>query len=50
MTSSGPSEAGYIALSDVVKEIVFLRQVQDFMESSMRISVQSTCSRIPKRP
>ena len=39
MTSSGTSEAGYIALSEAVKEIIFWRQMQDFMEPSVRIGV-----------
>ena len=37
VTASGTSEAEYIALSEAVKEVLFLRQVQDFMEPSMRI-------------
>ena len=35
--ASGTSEAEYIALSEVVKEVLFLRQVQEFMEPSMRV-------------
>ena len=38
MTASGTSEAEYVAFSEAVKEVTFLRQVQDFMEPSMRIS------------
>ena len=37
MTASGTSEVEYVALSESVKEVLFLRQVQDFMEPSMRI-------------
>ena len=37
MTASYTSEAEYVALSKAVKEVLFLRQVQDFMELSMRI-------------
>ena len=42
VTASGTSEAGYIALSEAVKELLFSRQVQgfmvqDFMKPSMRI-------------
>ena len=37
MATSGTSEAEYIALSEAVKEVIFLRQVQDFMELSMMI-------------
>ena len=37
MTASGTSEVEYVTLSEEVKEVVFLGQVQDFMESSMRI-------------
>ena len=36
VTASGTSEAEYVALSEVVKEVIFLRQVQEFMEPSMR--------------
>ena len=32
VTASGTSEAEYVALSEVVKEVLFLRQVQEFME------------------
>ena len=28
---------GYIALSEAVNEVLFLRQVQDFMEPSIKI-------------
>ena len=37
MTTSGASEAGHIALSKAVEEVLFLRRVQNFMEPSMRI-------------
>ena len=37
MTASGTSEAEHVALSEVVKEVLFLRQVQEFMEPSMRV-------------
>ena len=37
MTASGTLEAEYVALSEVVKEVLFLRQVQEFMEPSMRV-------------
>ena len=37
MTTSGTSEAGYIALSQAVEEVLFLKQVQNFMEPSIRI-------------
>ena len=37
VTASGNSEAEYVALSEVVKEVLFLRQVQEFMEPSMRV-------------
>ena len=37
VTASGISEAEYVALSEVVKEVIFLRQVQRFMEPSMRV-------------
>ena len=35
--ASGTSQAEYVALSEVVKEVIFLRQVQEFMELSMRV-------------
>ena len=35
VTASGTSEAEYVALSEVVKEVLFLRQVQEFMEPLM---------------
>ena len=38
VTASGTSEVEYVALSEVVKEVLFLRQVQEFMEPSMRVS------------
>ena len=37
MAASDTLEAEYVALSEVVKEDLFLRQVQEFMEPSMRI-------------
>ena len=37
VTASGTSEAEYVALSKVVKEVLFLRQVQEFMEPSMGV-------------
>ena len=38
VTASSTSEAEYVALSDVVKEVLFLRQVQELiMEPSMRV-------------
>ena len=37
VTASGTSEAEYVALSEVVKKVLFLRQVQEFMEPSMRV-------------
>ena len=37
MTASDTSEVGDIALSDAVKEVLFLRQVQDFMTPAIRI-------------
>ena len=37
VTASGTSEAEYVALSEVVKEVLFLRQVQEFMEPLMRV-------------
>ena len=37
VTASGTSETQYVALSEVVKEVIFLRQVQEFMEPSMRV-------------
>ena len=39
VTATGTSEAEYVALSEVVKEVLFLRQVQEFMEPSMRVGV-----------
>ena len=40
VTVSGILEAEYVALSEVVNEILFLRRVQDFMEPSMRIGAR----------
>ena len=37
VTAPGTSEAEYVVLSDVVKEVLFLRQVQEFMEPSMTV-------------
>ena len=37
VTASGTSEAEYVALPEVVKEVIFLRQVQKFMKPSMRV-------------
>ena len=37
MTASGTSEAEYVALSEVVKEVLLLRQVQEFMGPSMGV-------------
>ena len=37
VTASGTSKAEYGALSEAVKEVLFLRQVQGFVEPSMRI-------------
>ena len=37
MTVSGTSEGEYVALSEVVKEVLFLGQVQEFIEPSMRV-------------
>ena len=37
VTAAGTSEAEYVALSEVVKDVLFLRQVQEFMEPSMRV-------------
>ena len=37
VTASGTSEAEYVALSEVVKIVIFLRQVQEFMGPSMRV-------------
>ena len=37
VTASGTSEAEYVTLSEVVKEVLLLRQVQEFMEPSMRV-------------
>ena len=37
VTASDTSEAEYVALSEVVKQVLFLRQVQEFMGPSMRV-------------
>ena len=37
VTASGTSEAEYVTLSEAVREVIFLRQAQDFMDASMRI-------------
>ena len=37
VTASGSSGAEYVALSEAVKEVIFLRPVQDFMELLMSI-------------
>ena len=37
VTASSTSEAEYVALSEVVKEVLLLRQVQEFMGPSMRV-------------
>ena len=37
VTASGTSEAEYVALSEAVKEVPFLKHVQDFMDPSMMI-------------
>ena len=37
VTASGTSKAEYVALSEVLKKVLFLRQVQEFMEPSMRV-------------
>ena len=31
------SEAEYVVLSEVVKKVIFLRQVQEFMEPSIKV-------------
>ena len=36
VTASDTSETEYVALSEAAKEVLFLRQVQGFMEPSMR--------------
>ena len=36
VTASGTSEAEYVALSEVARKVLFMRQVQEFMEPSMR--------------
>ncbi|CAN0277950.1 unnamed protein product, partial [Ascophyllum nodosum] len=37
VTASGTSEAEYVALSEVVIEVIFLRQMQEFMKPSIRV-------------
>ena len=37
VTASGTSEAEYVVLSEVVKEVILLRQVQEFMGPLMRV-------------
>ena len=37
VAASGTSEAEYVALSEVEKEVIFLIHVQEFMEPSMRV-------------
>ena len=37
VTASGTSEADYVATPEEVKEVIFLKQVQDFIERLMRI-------------
>ena len=37
VTALGTSEEEYVALSEVVKEVIFLRQVQEFIEPSIRV-------------
>ena len=37
VTASGTSKAEYVALSEVVKEVLFLRQVQEFMEPLIKV-------------
>ena len=39
VTASGTSEVEYVALSEVVKEVLFLRQVQEFMEPLIKVGV-----------
>ena len=39
LTASGTSEAEYVALSEVVKEVLLLRQVQESMGPSVRVGV-----------
>ena len=43
MTASGTSEAEYVALSEAVKKVIFLRQVQEFMEPLMRVGTVNVC-------
>ena len=37
VTASGTSEAEHVALSEVVKEVLLLRQVQEFMEPPIKV-------------
>ena len=41
VTASGTSQAEYVDLSEVVKEVLFLGQVQEFMEPSMRVGAMN---------
>ena len=41
LTASGTSEAEYVALSEVVNEVLFLRQVQEFMGPTVRVGAVS---------
>ena len=45
VTASGTAEAEYVALLEVVKEVIFFRQVQEFMGPSMRIGAAKECVR-----
>ena len=37
MTTSGTSGVEYVVLAEAVKEVIILRQMQGFMDLSMRI-------------
>ena len=37
VTAAGTSEAEYVALAEAIKEVLFLRQVQEFLEPLMRV-------------
>ena len=41
VTASATSEAEYVALSEVVKKVLFLKQVQEFMAPSMRVGAMN---------